>query len=92
MLVAISIPIFTAQLEKSKLAAATANARSTYAEYAADCLSANPPVTGSITGLQAELDGLTANEKQGCTITAAANEITVTNSAGTNTIPTDIGS
>ena len=38
MLVAISIPIFTAQLEKSREATDAANLRSAYAEATADLL------------------------------------------------------
>jgi prepilin-type N-terminal cleavage/methylation domain-containing protein len=38
VLVAIAIPIFSAQLDKSRLATATANARSVTADYVASCL------------------------------------------------------
>ena len=46
VLVAISIPIFTAQLEKSKEAVDEANLRSAYAECSAAVLSATDPGTG----------------------------------------------
>ena len=46
MLVAISIPIFTAQLEKSKEAVDEANLRSAYAECSAAVLSATDPGAG----------------------------------------------
>ena len=45
VLVAISIPIFTAQLEKSKEAVDEANLRSAYAECSAAVLSATDPGT-----------------------------------------------
>ena len=38
VLVAIAIPVFTAQLDKSKVATEVANGRSAYADYAASCL------------------------------------------------------
>ena len=46
VLVAISIPIFTAQLEKSKEAVDEANLRSAYADCSAAVLSATDPGTG----------------------------------------------
>ena len=46
VLVAISIPIFTSQLEKSKEATDEANLRSAYAECSAAVLSATDPGTG----------------------------------------------
>ncbi len=83
VLVAIAIPVFGAQLDKSKLATATANVRSAYAEYVADCLSGEitegtppSPATPSVTGLQS-YDAFTNANLQGCTVTVAATQITV---------------
>lgn len=50
VLVAISIPIFTAQLNKSKYATDLANARSIYAELQADYLANAGSQAASITG------------------------------------------
>ena len=47
VLVAISIPIFTAQLNKAKYAADEANARSIYAELVADYLSSGGKAQGT---------------------------------------------
>ena len=46
MLVAISIPIFTTQLEKSREAVDLSNIRAVYAEVAADILTAPSGTTG----------------------------------------------
>ena len=48
VLVAISIPIFTAQLEKAREATDAANIRSAYAEAVADALTADPSTTTSV--------------------------------------------
>ena len=48
VLVAISIPIFTSQLEKSRDAVTAANLRSAYAEAAADVLTDKPSTSGPV--------------------------------------------
>ena len=64
VLVAISIPIFTAQLEKARDAVTIANLRSAYAEAAADMLTTTDTTTTSATkkvaskGTQAGFSGL----------------------------------
>ncbi len=50
MLVAISIPIFTKQLEKSREATDEANLRSVYSEAVAACLAEDTTATSSIKG------------------------------------------
>lgn len=45
-MVAISIPVFTTQLEKSRDAVTVANLRSAYAQAAADVLTADNPASG----------------------------------------------
>lgn len=47
-MVAISIPIFTSQLEKSRDAVTAANLRSAYAEAAADVLTEKPSTSGPV--------------------------------------------
>ena len=55
VLVAISIPIFTTQLEKSRDAVTIANLRSAYAEAASQALTAdNPNEAVTINGVKAE--------------------------------------
>lgn len=48
VLVAISIPIFTSQLEKSRDAVTAANLRAAYAEAAADVLTEKPSTSGPV--------------------------------------------
>lgn len=48
VLVAIAIPIFTAQLEKARDAVTAANLRSAYAEAAADVLTEKPSTAGPV--------------------------------------------
>ncbi len=75
VLVAVAIPVFTAQLNKSKLATATANARSAYAEYVADCLT--EAETPTVSGLNAEFtsDKLAVS---GASAVASGGTVTVT--------------
>ena len=81
VLVAVAIPVFTAQLNNAKLATATANARSAYAEYVADCLGGGttPTAAGVQTAVSgAELQGATAtvnatDHKVEVTLTGASN-------------------
>ena len=81
VLVAIAIPVFTAQLNKSRLATATANARSAYAEATAEALQDGSTVT------QANLSSkLGTIDSAGCTITSTSTQITISNAAGSNTI------
>ncbi len=89
VLVAIAIPVFTTQLDKSKLATATANARGVYAEYVADCLAADTPDTPKIDDLLSLVNGMDTNQKQGCTFDKSGDDtLVIKNSAGTlsNTI------
>ncbi len=91
VLIAIALPTFTTQLNKAKQATAAANARSVYSEYVATCLSNSTVPT--LDELKTELGKMTANEKQGATIEADANIITVTlGSLDAIVIETDIAS
>ncbi len=56
VLVAIAVPVFTAQLDKARLSTATANARSTYAEYVANCMTADPVKDPSATELEGSIN------------------------------------
>ena len=68
VLVAISIPIFTAQLNKAKYAADEANARSVYAEMVADYLLNESK--GQSTSFKVDPTSVTANNnKQTVTVT-----------------------
>ena len=87
VLVAIAIPVFTAQLNKSKLATDTANVRSAYAEIVADALADGNAPTLVIGSLQAKLPADQVNA--GTNISIASGAITVSNAAGTNTITID---
>ncbi len=89
VLVAISIPVFKGQLDKSKLATATANVRSAYAEYVAYCLSATPPSAPNSADLKT-FSKYTATDSQGCTVTVGTTSITISNGAGTNSISADL--
>ena len=103
VLVAIAIPVFTAQLDKAKLATATANVRSVYAEYIADCLSGETkagstngePVDPTVAGFEGDdyYGKLTDKETQGCDITITGTTITIKSPKGTsqNTIPVELG-
>ena len=75
VLVAISIPVFTGQLDKAKLAAATANARGAVAEYVADCLTADPPIVVDDDGVDAAVQSAELGE---CSASAAGGVVTVT--------------
>ena len=70
VLVAISIPIFTAQLNKAKYAADEANARSIYAELVADYLSSGGKAQGGTGTLQLDETSVTAGTEK--TITATS--------------------
>ncbi len=72
VLVAIAIPVFSAQLDKAKLATATANARSVYAEYVTACLADS--TTGNTASLQTSIN---AAELKDCTATVNANDVTI---------------
>ena len=72
VLVAVAIPVFTAQLNNAKLATATANARSAYAEYVADCLSSGTTPTSA--ALQTAIGSA---ELQGATVTVTAGKVEV---------------
>ncbi|MBQ6401251.1 MAG: type II secretion system protein [Firmicutes bacterium] len=88
VLVAIAIPIFTAQLDKAKLATDTANARAAVAELVATALTDEGEVTDS--DVQAAVSGAMT---KGCTATAADGTVTVKSPKGkTNTFTYDTGS
>ena len=75
---AISIPIFTSQLEKSRIATDEANCRSAYGEatatYLGDADKASHAITGSVT---------VGKSTYTWTMNEDANEMTVSTSAGT---------
>jgi len=79
VLVAISIPVFTAQLDKAKLATDTANARSAVAEVVAESLTADPPVEITDDMISAAVTGAMT---QGCTAEAGSGTVTVTSPGG----------
>ena len=81
VLVAIAIPVFTAQLNKSRLATATANARSAYAEVTAEALQNGSTVTTS--ALNSKLSTI---ERANCSVSVSGTKIVITNAAGSNTI------
>ena len=104
VLVAISIPIFTSQLEKAREATDLANIRAAYAEVMADALT-NPDAdsTRTITKKQTQAGWVgTAPEVAGVTMTAALGgsgtvEVKYTASTGKVSIggieaPTQVGS
>ncbi len=77
VLVAIAIPVFSAQLDKAKLATATASARSAYAEYIADCLSeSEEPVLADLT------TAVQAAELSDCDVEVTETAITLTSPKG----------
>ena len=71
---AISIPIFTSQLEKSRDAVSVANMRTAYAEVVADSLSApdedhektvtTKQITAGWTGTESEIEGKTMTDAE----------------------------
>lgn len=88
VLVAIAIPVFNAQLDKSKLATGTANARSAVAEYTATQLQdGNTP---TLDGALAACNALSSDLKKECTYAksgTAGIEVTGPGSSGTALIP-----
>ena len=78
VLVAIAIPIFTSQLEKSRDAVTAANLRSAYAEAAADVLTQNPTD-----------DGPVKKEDNNLTVTITKVKIKGTKSGGVTTTDYD---
>ncbi len=88
VLVAISIPIFTAQLEKSKEATDLANIRATYAELAVAVLDTNADSASTVTLSQNE-DGWKVAEHNvagvslGNDMAKSGGTMTITVSAGT---------
>ncbi len=87
VLVAIAIPVFTTQLDKSKLATATANARGVYAEYVANCLSDPEPKTASIAELLDSVKAMDTKQQQGCEFKSSGTDtLVISNGAGSNTI------
>ena len=85
VLVAISIPVFTAQLEKAREATDAANIRSAYAEAMADALSQDTPaiitksvpLKQSVQGWQNQFD-FPSNLSEGSTQPAANGTATIT--------------
>jgi len=93
ILVAISIPIFTDQLDKAKLATATANARSAVAEAVTKAMTATPAEDVDDALISTALGTLDAKDLQGCSAAAASGVVTVTSPKGkTNTFKYDTGS
>ena len=89
VLVAIAIPVFSAQLDKSKLATATANARSVYAEYIANCL-ADSALPGDTTALS---NSINAAQLQSCTVTVTSTSVKITSpKSNTQSFTIDLGS
>ena len=80
VLVAISIPIFTAQLNKAKYAADEANARSIYAEMVADYLAHGGQHSDKFTLSESSVDA--SNEKQTITVTYPDKSTNVYNFSG----------
>ena len=62
VLVAIAIPVFTSQLEKSKEAVDAANLRAAYAEIMADALTNDGTITKEVTQKQEKADWMTTYE------------------------------
>ena len=63
VLVAISIPIFSSQLEKSREAVDLANIRAAYAECQTEVLTSNKPAYKSVALVQTDLTKWTINAK-----------------------------
>ncbi len=92
VLVAVAIPVFNAQLDKSKLATGTANARSAIAEYMATELQESR--TPSLDGALGVCNALDTNLKKECTYAKDGTtgiKVTGPGSSGTNTIPFGLG-
>ena len=90
VLTAIAIPVFSSQLDKAKLATGTANVRSAYAEYVADCMSATTPVEPSVTGFTGSA-AYTGADLSDCTVNVTATAVTVTSPKGsTNSFSVDL--
>ena len=85
VLVAIAIPVFSAQLDKAKLATATANARSTTAEYVANCLTneTNPTSASLSSSITASLG------VSGATAAVSAGNVTVSYNGLSASFPID---
>ncbi len=86
VLVAVAIPVFTAQLNKARLATATANARSEYAAFAASYLTADSPTAltdATVTGWAGKLG------VSGATVSLNGTNIVVTYSGSTNSFAID---
>ncbi len=79
VLVAIAIPVFSAQLKSSQLATVTANARSAYAEYVADEMGkgSQPTISGVTTAVNSAISN-------GCSITVSTGKVTVSLSGASN--------
>ena len=78
VLVAIAVPVFTAQLDRARLSTATANARSIYAEYVANCMApadGGEAVDPTSAGLSTSLSDLGVS---GATAAVTAGTVTVT--------------
>ena len=83
MLVAISIPIFTSQLEKARCATDTSNVRAYVAEQIVEALDAEGT---SVTITKAQLQGKCT---KGSTVSIDGQNITITNGGATNTFAVD---
>ena len=86
VLVAIAVPVFTAQLDRARLSTATANARSIYAEYVAECMApkdGDEAVNPTYDGLNASFTSAKIGVKD-VTVNAANGSVTVTYGTGAN--------
>jgi type IV pilus assembly protein PilA len=91
VLVAVSIPIFTAQLKKSKAAVDAANARSIYSELSADYLANSGAYTITVAGSGVGGGTVTLTETTGEVNTFKFNDtctaLTITGGSGTTATP-----
>ena len=74
ILIAIAIPIFTAQMDRAKVATAAANARSAYASVTAEGMTQNPPVPATSASLNAALGTI---DSQGASVSVIGSEVSV---------------
>lgn len=86
MLVAISIPIFTSQLEKAREATDLANIRSAYAEVVASYLSDGKAVTKTVTKVQTK-SGWEGNTGDG---TIAGVTVSTVDGGGSGTVTVSV--
>lgn len=91
VLVAISIPIFSTQLNKAKWAVDEANARSIYAQLAADYLTdTTPTIEGATSGTAVSIAGGTTTIKIDSQEYKFQGKGTITITVGTGTTPAKV--